>query len=95
MTENGIIYTRSNEQLIMQIIMFIICSFVIENGDGILMCDTKKYYKIFKEIKELQPDDTLQLVMEAEDEDEREFFELVGDFLLQRKQRTVIKENLF
>ena len=37
----------------------------------------------------------LQLVMEANDEEEREFFELVGDFLLQKRQQQVIKENLF
>lgn len=50
---------------------------------------------MYKQIKELEPDDTLQLVMEANDEEEREFFELVGDFLLQKRQQQVIKENLF
>ena len=59
------------------------------------MCDTNKYFNIYKEIKNLSPDDTLQLVMEARDDEEREFFELVGDYLLQRKQKTVIEENLF
>jgi hypothetical protein len=59
------------------------------------MCDTNKFFNIYKQIKALSPDDTLQLVMEAKDEDEREFFELVGDFLLQKKQQQVIKEHLF
>ncbi len=59
------------------------------------MCETKKFFDIYNQIKELNPDDTLQLVMEARDEDEREFFELVGDFLLQKKQREVIEEHLF
>ena len=59
------------------------------------MCDTNKYFNIYKEIKSLSPDDTLQLVMEARDDEEREFFELVGDYLLQRKQKIVIEENLF
>ena len=59
------------------------------------MCDVQKYLEIFKEIKKLQPEDTLQLVMEAEDEEEREFFDLVGNFLLQRKQKKVIEGNLF
>ena len=54
------------------------------------MCDTKKYFDIYKQIKGLSPDDTLQLVMEARDEEEREFFELVGDFLLQKKQQQVM-----
>lgn len=48
------------------------------------MFDTNKFFNIYKQIKALSPDDTLQLVMEAKDEDEREFFELVGDFLLQK-----------
>ena len=59
------------------------------------MCDINKYFDIYKEIKSLSPDDTLQLVMEARDDEEREFFELVGDYLLRRKQKTVIEENLF
>lgn len=30
------------------------------------MCDVKKYYNIYDELKKLKPEDTLQLVMEAE-----------------------------
>ena len=59
------------------------------------MCDVKKFSQIYKEIASLQLDDTLQLVLEAETEEEKEFYELVGDFLLQIKQREVIKRNLF
>ena len=59
------------------------------------MCDVRKYSNMFKEMKTLQPEDTLQLVMEAKDEDERNFFELLGNFLLQQKQKKVIEENLF
>ena len=35
------------------------------------MCDVKKYEK-------LQPEDTLQLVLEAETEEQKEFYEMVG-----------------
>ena len=59
------------------------------------MCDIKKFSEIYKEIASLQPDDTLQLVLEAETEEEKEFYELVGDFLLQIKQREVIERTLF
>ena len=62
-------------------------------GDS--MCDVKKYSKMFQDIKQLQPEDTLQLIMEAESKEERDFFEMVGNFLLQRKQRQVIERNLF
>ena len=59
------------------------------------MCDVKKYEKIYQEIDNLQPEDTLQLVLEAETEDQREIYEMIGDYLLQKRQRQVIRENLF
>ena len=59
------------------------------------MCDVKKYEKIYQEIEKLKPEDTLQLVLEAETEEQREFYEIVGDFLLQKKQKTVIERKLF
>ena len=59
------------------------------------MCDINKYSKIYKDISALQPEDTLQLVLEAETEEERSFYELVGDFLLQLKQKRAIERNMF
>lgn len=59
------------------------------------MCDVKKYSKMYQDIKQLQPEDTLQLVLESENEEEQDFFEMVGNFLLQRKQKQVIERNLF
>lgn len=59
------------------------------------MCDVEKFNKIYKEIATLQPDDTLQLVLEAESEEARCFYELVGDFLMQMEQKKVIERNLF
>lgn len=59
------------------------------------MCDVKKFSKIYKEISVLQPDDTLQLVLEAETEEEKKFYELVADFLLQLEQKKVIERKLF
>ena len=59
------------------------------------MCDVKKYEKLYKEIEKLQPEDTLQLVLEAETEEQKEFYEMVGDFLLQKKQREIIERKLF
>lgn len=49
------------------------------------MSDLKKYSKMYEDIKNLQPEDTLQLVMEAKDKDEQDFFEMIGNFLLQQK----------
>lgn len=59
------------------------------------MCDVKKYEKLYQEIEKLKPEDTLQLVLEAETEEQREFYEVVGDFLLQKKQKKVIERNIF
>ena len=59
------------------------------------MCDIKKYQDIYQEIKDLDPDDTLQLIAEARDKDEQRFFVLIGDYLLQKNQREAIKENRF
>ncbi|MDY2595376.1 MAG: hypothetical protein SOW34_10895 [Oliverpabstia sp.] len=59
------------------------------------MCDVKKYSDIFREIKKLNPDDTLQLVLESQTEEEKSFYEMVGDFLLQNKQRETIARNVF
>lgn len=59
------------------------------------MCDVKKFEKIYKEIEKLNPEDTLQLVLEADTEEQRQFYQLVGDFLLQKKQKQVIERNLF
>lgn len=59
------------------------------------MCNTNKYYNMYKDIKTLQPEDTLQLVMEAENKEEKDFFEMVGNFLLQQKQKKAIEGNMF
>ena len=53
------------------------------------MCDVKKYEQIYNEIKKLQPEDTMQLVLEADTEEQREFYEMVGDYLLQKKTERV------
>ena len=38
----------------------------------------------------MDPEDTLQLILEADTEEQREFYQVVGDFLLQKKQKEVI-----
>ena len=59
------------------------------------MCDVKKYNDIYKEIKSLRQDDTLQLILEAKTQEERDFYVMVGNFLLQNKQKIVVEGNLF
>lgn len=59
------------------------------------MIDLEKYHQIYQELSALQPDDTLQLVLEAKTEEEKCFYELIADFLLQVEQKKVIEKNLF
>lgn len=59
------------------------------------MCDIAKYEKIYEEIERLQPEDTLQLVLEAKTEEQRNFYEMVGDYLLQKEQRQAVERNSF
>lgn len=59
------------------------------------MCNVKKFEKIYQEIEQLEPEDTLQLMLEADTEEQREFYQMVGDFLLQKKQKEVIERKLF
>ncbi len=59
------------------------------------MCDLKKYSEIYKEIKKLDPDDTLQLVLEAKTEEEKNFYEVIGDYLLQVEQEEAIARNVY
>lgn len=60
-----------------------------------VMVDLKKYADIYVEIKKLTDSDTLQLVLESEDDEVKDFYEMVGDFLLQQRQREVVSKNLF
>ena len=46
-------------------------------------------------IKELTPEDTLQIIMESDDKEEQTFYAIVGNYLLQKKQQLAIKRNLF
>ena len=48
-----------------------------------------------QEIKKLNPDDTLQLVLESKTEEKKSFYEMVGDFLLKNKQCESIARNVF
>ena len=72
-----------------------VLSGLIQLNGAVSMCDVEKYKKIYQEIAQLDPEDTLQLILEADTEEQREFYQVVGDFLLQKKQKEVIERNLF
>jgi len=59
------------------------------------MRDMKKYTDIYNEIKMLTKEDTTQLILEAPTEEEKDFYAMVGDFFLQKKQDECIARNVF
>lgn len=59
------------------------------------MCDIKKFHTIYEDVKKLSQEDTLQLVLEAKTEEEKEFYELISDFFLQKRQQECIARNVF
>jgi hypothetical protein len=59
------------------------------------MCDVDKFNRIYEDIKGLTQDDTMQLILEAPSEEEKRFYEMVGDYLLQKKQQECIARNVF
>lgn len=50
---------------------------------------------LYNECLKLDLDEVTQLILEAETEEEQEFCSMVSDFVLQQRQRKVIKENQF
>ena len=67
----------------------------MQHRKGLIMRDIKKYNDIFQEIKSLSQDDTLQLILKAKTQEERDFYVMVGNFLLRNKQKLVVERNLF
>lgn len=59
------------------------------------MCDVKKYNEIYQDINSLSPDDTLQLILEAKTQEEKDFYVMISNFLLRKKQKMVVERNLF
>ena len=60
------------------------------------MCNIKAYEKVYDGmIDKLSPADTLLLMVEAETEDQRNFYRIVGNYLLQKKQKIVVERKLF
>ena len=46
--------------------------------------------KLYNTCRDMDIEETMELVLNAETEEEGEFFSLLSDFILQRKQREVI-----
>ena len=72
---------------------FSIASIFIEEGE--FMSKTEAAKKLFEECKDMDIDETMDLVLNAETEEEQDFFSMLSDFILQRKQKKVIAQKRF
>ena len=51
--------------------------------------------KLYEECKDMDIEETMDLVLSAETEEEQDFFSMLRDFILQRKQKHVIAQKRF
>ena len=51
--------------------------------------------KLYEECKDMDIDETMELVLNAETEEEQDFFSMLSDFILERKQNKVIAQKRF
>ena len=60
-----------------------------------IMCDVKKYEKIYQEIKKLTPEDANQIEMESSDKDVKNFYAMIESLILQKRQREVVQNESY
>jgi len=49
----------------------------------------------YNSIKDMNDDESLELILKAEDKDEQDFITMLGDFLLQKRQQEAIEQKRF
>lgn len=59
------------------------------------MCDVNKINMITDEILSLSPEDLHQMIFEADTADKRDFYFMLNDYVLQRRQAEVIKSGVY
>lgn len=59
------------------------------------MRDINRYHEIYQEMKQIKPDDVFWLIKNAKNKDEQDFFAMVGDFFLQRRQKELIEKKAY
>lgn len=59
------------------------------------MSKTEAIKELYYTCKDMDIEETMELVLSAETEEESDFFSMVSDFILQRKQREVIARKEF
>lgn len=59
------------------------------------MSKTEAVKKLYELCKDMDIDETLDLVLNSETKEEQDFFSMLSDFILQKKQKEVIAQQKF
>lgn len=51
--------------------------------------------RLYEECRDMDIEETMELVLNAETEEEQDFFSMLSDFILQRKQRNAIAQKRY
>ncbi len=51
--------------------------------------------QLYNTCKNMDIDETMQLVLSADNSEEQEFFSMLSDFILQQRQKEVIRQKRF
>jgi len=51
--------------------------------------------EFYNQIKDISGEESLELILHAENEEEQDFFTFLGDFFLQKNQRDIIEQKRF
>lgn len=54
------------------------------------MCDVQRYITMYEDLKNLNQEELLELITEAETPEESKFFNLIGNFFVQQRQKKLI-----
>lgn len=60
-----------------------------------MMSNVESVKQLYEKCKDMDIEETLELVLSAETEEEKEFFSMVSDFLLQKQQAVVISKERY
>ena len=59
------------------------------------MSKTEAIHELYEQCKEIDFDESYQLIKNARSQEERDFVRVISDFILQQKQKKVILEQRF
>lgn len=59
------------------------------------MSKTDVVRELYNQCKDMDIEETMDLVLDAADKEEQDFFSVVSDFILQKRQRQVIEQKRF